>query len=465
MEFGCSECLCIAIESHRPALLRSLLQQTSVVYRDIFWVPTPREWASSNSTYYSNAMIPVLHYIQPESDLLFVGRKDCGHMQIDVEICTPFGQLPKASAYILVSLPLMARWHSSDEFEAERILCQSGRFDYSEPQLFHMIIKGAFNLCEGPLTVIEGLMFRCEFEHSSKATDAASALFEQHSSLSHVVLCEFTSQIWSIEKMYGKLSRLFYWTCIYKYDYPNSSIKDFPFFANMPLFLSEFSRLLLSGVDIHQSMHYEMASDWGALVSITPLVIPNRQFMRSVHGIDLLSDWSRMGISPIQDSTIYENIALYFKFIIRNGLSFFYDEFDDSNPLFYTIIRSALAHENEALSIARRFCHQLLSLGYGRCELHPGDLPVRDERLKQTRLLMEFVLPFESDAIKLQLQSELQSLVDQFDAGPLTLQQLARIAIRRTVGGIHFEQLIRTLSSLLPPLVLKYVAEGELLDL
>ena len=42
-----------------------------------------------------------------------------------------------STANILVSLPMMARWHSSAKFDAERILRQSGEFDYSEPQFFH----------------------------------------------------------------------------------------------------------------------------------------------------------------------------------------------------------------------------------------------------------------------------------------------------------------------------------------
>ena len=47
MKLGCSECLCIAIESHRPQLLRALLTRTNLVYRDMFWAPTPRECASN----------------------------------------------------------------------------------------------------------------------------------------------------------------------------------------------------------------------------------------------------------------------------------------------------------------------------------------------------------------------------------------------------------------------------------
>ena len=112
MKFGCSECVCIAIESHRPALLKLLLQRSDIMYRDMFWAPSPSNW----SRYYPGKLwgytIPHLHHFGPNSDLSFVGREDCGHMRVDVELQTPFDVLcaPNYStAFILVSLPLMAR--------------------------------------------------------------------------------------------------------------------------------------------------------------------------------------------------------------------------------------------------------------------------------------------------------------------------------------------------------------------
>ena len=171
MKFGCSECLCIAIESHRPALLKSLLQRSDIFYRDIIWAPTPVEWSYPESTFTSLA-IPVLHYFGAESDLSFVGREDCGHMRVDVDLVTPFNVLWKHyNAYILVSLPQMARWHSSKRFNAERILRQSGKFDYSAPQFFHVHNPHSYyrhQCCQekeyGPLHSIKKLMLRCEFE-------------------------------------------------------------------------------------------------------------------------------------------------------------------------------------------------------------------------------------------------------------------------------------------------------------
>lgn len=54
---------------------------------------------------------------------------------------------------------------------------------------------------------------------------------------------------------------------------------------------------------------------------------------------------------------------------------------------------------------------------------------------------------------------QLQLIIDGFDAGPLTLQQLSRIAICLAVGGADFKRRVLELNGHLPPLLLKYVAD------
>ena len=175
---------------------------------------------------------------------------------------------------------------------------------------------------------------------------------------------------------------------------------------------------------------------------------------------------------------------------MQNGLSFFYgdrfgdflSEFNDNLSLFGRLLITAFLlnnkMKNDRLPIVRRYCHRLLALGYGRRELHPGDLPVRDERLRHTRRSLELcACELENKLFRwrwnpewsqlaqseaAEIHRELRAFIDQFVAGPLTLQQLARIAIRRAVGGIDFERRARDLSSQLPRPLVKYVAEGEL---
>ena len=225
MKFGCSECLCIAIESHRPALLKSLLQRSDVVYRDMFWAPSPSNW-SGDYNYSDNlwvTAIPQLHHFGSDSDLSFVGREDCGHMQVDVELQTPFDVLCQqvySSAYILVSLPLMARWHSSVAFNAEHILRQSGQFRYSEPQFYHTQRAPSFHM-PGPLQNSTETCLRCEFEGDSEElsfsleSGTTPLVLHQQSSLPFDKIffaCVFNDNRvqGGLYKFYGKLARLVY---------------------------------------------------------------------------------------------------------------------------------------------------------------------------------------------------------------------------------------------------------------
>ena len=100
---------------------------------------------------------------------------------------------------------------------------------------------------------------------------------------------------------------------------------------------------------------------------------------------------------------------------------------------------------------------QLLALGYGSRELHslhPAPLPLLDENLKDMRLASARV---SYPMMKRELL--LKSLVKQFRAGPLSLQQLARIAIRRAVGGADFTRKMYRLAGCIPPALLQYVAD------
>ena len=231
MKFGCSECLCIAIESHRPALLKSLLQRSDVVYRDMFWAPYSSKWDYVTGSQWVKS-IPRLHHFDSDSDLSFVGREDCGHMRVDVELQTPFDVLCKPNyptAYILVSLPLMARWHSSVSFNAEHILRQSGQFDYSAPQFYHTHCEKDYLV--GPLRCSTDTCLRCEFESDSETLTVSidsgtpPLVLYEPSTLpcdKIFVVCAFNDSVHGgLHKFYGKLARLVYemFTCIQSYSF------------------------------------------------------------------------------------------------------------------------------------------------------------------------------------------------------------------------------------------------------
>ena len=226
-KFGCSECLCIAIESHRAALLMSLLQRSNVMYRDMFWAPTPTTWEWTNDDRLISGRIatwyPKLHSLNEHFDLSIVGRADCGHMRAVVDLRIPLSFT--SNAYILVSLPMIARWNSTKRFNAERILRQSGKFHYSEPQIFHLnkyerdLYISVEPLC-GPLKLDETRLF-CEFEYMSSCKSARWLVNQAIGPLVFrrpltgpsemvFVACEFTESNSYFNKYYGTLSHLFH---------------------------------------------------------------------------------------------------------------------------------------------------------------------------------------------------------------------------------------------------------------
>ena len=207
MKIGCSECLCIAIESHRSALLKWLLQRSDVQYRDIYWAPTPtqKSWKDFEGE---------------EMDFSIVGRDDCGHMRVDVELCASFDLIWKERAYILVSLPMIARWHTSERFNAERILRQSGKFDYSEPQFFEVQFGNRMrNNLPGPLKKHLFNYTMCEYECRNETSRSVSldcstniiSLYEPSTHPCHMptVRVFISSNEIDLIKFYGKLSRVF----------------------------------------------------------------------------------------------------------------------------------------------------------------------------------------------------------------------------------------------------------------
>lgn len=85
--------------------LTYLLSLRDLQFRDIFWAPKPPpEALISNSHVKANKRIPSLFHCahlflfdskqlsqcdQDDADLSFIGSDNCGHMQADVEPCTP----------------------------------------------------------------------------------------------------------------------------------------------------------------------------------------------------------------------------------------------------------------------------------------------------------------------------------------------------------------------------------------
>ena len=156
----------------------------------------------------------------------------------------------------------------------------------------------------------------------------------------------------------------------------------------------------------------------------------------------------------INDNSLYTKCEFqrYFRFLLQNGLSFFYCTPRESDcslfEIFYIIDRLY-----SLPPIVNGIAQQLLALGYGRRELHPADIPVRDEQLDDTRDLLN------SGDLHRNASRVLQSLVNRFDAGFLSLLQLSQIAIQRIIGGANFARRVFFISPHIPHALFQYVAD------
>lgn len=152
----------------------------------------------------------------------------------------------------------------------------------------------------------------------------------------------------------------------------------------------------------------------------------------------------------------------FLTFLLENGLSFFYSNPANDVDPYYSTLASLWDNKVYLFPLFRGACQQLLALGYGRRELHSSDLPIFDEHLSNTRKrTSQMPTDPENDHCKFYpVYRELCVLIESFDSGPLSLQQLSRIAIRRAVGGANFATRMKRMSRLLPPILFEYVAHA-----
>ena len=138
-------------------------------------------------------------------------------------------------------------------------------------------------------------------------------------------------------------------------------------------------------------------------------------------------------------------------FVISGSTWFKYRNLDFSLAALLSSSSLIARHDNP---ISRGIAAQLLALGYGRPETHPVGVPLLEPRLDATRLAAvgkTFASgSIVSTFIDEEKKRELLALVDRFDAGPLSLLRLARIAVRRSVAGKYFALHIRALIPLMP---------------
>lgn len=79
--FGFWKCLCVAIESHRPALLVEVLSRPDVVCRDMLWAPLPRAlWSTRHISFMSASRSCTSSTRKTISRLFIAGNADSNRL-------------------------------------------------------------------------------------------------------------------------------------------------------------------------------------------------------------------------------------------------------------------------------------------------------------------------------------------------------------------------------------------------
>lgn len=444
-----------------------LLDRPNIEYRDIFWAPM------HDSTNYNQNDFDETPPIDSATGLSLVGQKNCGHKREDVLIENSIIDAPRD--LILVSLPILSRRHSTEDFPAEQMLRDSHKFDFSQPHLFHDLI------CRGRL-------FHLMLAFSFSCKESQSVRYRAYDQMSNFMDCDGRT----VSGFYDSYSNRYYSSdrprdyyhilqvhCSYLQT-PATIINAFYERKRRPLI-----ELIESGADLNKY--------WNVQCLISPCFSKNRVEF-SYFG--LMSYLCAMCCDRTKYLSMYDEYTTYFQdfiiFLLHNGLSLFlggrctntnaalntedfpnFGEWCSELKLnsFFNVLFSVVRAEQ------RLFCRgiavQLLALGYGRRELHPDGVPLFDEHLNVTREAVRDKLHRRDmytyhewnceDVEEIEwceyCTTEMQALVDRFDAGPLSLLQLLRIAVRRAVGGIHFVRRLRTITRLLPPALYDYVAD------
>ena len=484
--YGCSECLCIAIESHRPELLGELLAR-DVLYRDMYWSTRPRALQRSVKIEFEERF-PVLHLISPQADLSNIWRADCGHVAHDAELCERLGLFFECGSGTLVSLPMIARWHSSEitGFNAEQMLRDSRKFDYTEPQFFYMFSYDPQHNDDEEYSFDIGYNRYFNFNPIPVSDDELIRDYKQTFSFSFETVLSKNIEIatrrhplhaYAVYELTSSAADL----CVVKGAVVSTSlgllIPERPrghFYKEIgtlaTLFNVESEQLSafyrnedLSFLDAVRSQ-LECGADLNRLFLRTSATFyKTRAPRRSVGVKSVLSIVWQMPINCTDFCSRNLRIALGFnkllQFLLRNGLSVFISSaFEEkvTYPIGVHYLDALFSRTRPAfLPFVRGVAAQLLSLGYGRRELRHAGFPILDSNLCDTRKAIEM-----HQTTNKQVADELQFLVTRFDAGPLTLRELSRIAIRRAVGGADFARRIRSLGPpRLPPALLNYLSD------
>ena len=493
---GCPVCLAFAIQSHDRTLLEALLSQP-VNFQDSFILPAPTVLLKDPTKYLRSRIPPP----NAEFDLNLVGS--CGHELLDREIRLEFNQ--EYVGFYLENLVELAFAYATQSFNALESLIQSKKFDLSEPVLYHRLIvppylthhireagksadcfafeymrssSSSHNWIPGPLRLVNiapviTSIGALAFENARTSNMLCAVLNPQRRLINHSILQGGYNDLWPFNlkcldlEAQNSLLVTFY-KALFSYD--NFKLDALNAYIDKLEFL-----LGLESFDVNAPLTWRKLNcfDDGS-----------RNLVEETHFL-----YEHIGvIFSFPDRSAADHALRLYRVLMRHGLcSFPANEFASrlqrsptlSAPLADSI---ALAHAGLPLSPAQpdtlfvrlfgfeshvpeyvvpraeTLVRQLLALGYARAELHAGESgePAEGCGLRRTRGHLK------KNPTRREAGAALRRLVAEFDAGPLALKLLARIAIRRALRGPSFARLAPQLP--LPRLLLDFVilAEEEL---
>ena len=417
---GCSACLVEAIQQNDENWFRRLLADLQLSFNDTFSIP---KWyktvEDSLSIKWSSQHLLIPRGGGSSSNQL------CSHVIVreNLDACTLQGTT--------ISLVQMAMLFSTPEFNSLQLLINSGRFDLSEPIIFHefyAITDTEFDWTT--LRVEDSIVFALEvdiFRYSGRfATDFLN------------IKTLFAAGVWSPKAVLHLVS-------VNQYEWCGLSALGVVqlFYARRPKsdraesILALLKTLCNMGIELgsnellvyYMRMHYTVMIVNGTILTGRRVPPPPLK-SHTIHStlIDALFDICRL------HELDWANCENYFRIFLRHGLLFLQRDAALSTTLF--IIYSLHSDVESAHSVVLRIARQLLAIGLFRTPNTRSNPELEWPR----RCLYKF---YHTDMIDCPICSEghtlrkfpfvcrlLAPLIDEFFNGPLTLQQLSRIELR-----------------------------------
>lgn len=427
LEFGCSHCLADAIESLDEKLLKPLLQ-LPVQYRDLFY----RDNQMARSSYLNDmhgCTVIVPQIPLASIDYEHLGQVDCGHKLFDVEISHPpfTGEIdPLNFPPVLESLVDLANLHSGEAFPAEQMLRDSGLFNPNEPIFFHTIRQKPIRRGE-----LRTFSYHATLHMKCTAPPSSPLVFQ------NVLMNVLETSC--VQASLHLVENTHYLSVFYSNDL--SSVDNFDRIRQLTSihWMNVHVNAPLQLIDLNTA---RFSRKFGIPKAKSPFKVEE-----SVITTIATVAWKILTLSEP-----FEQYVDHIAFLFRNGINFFIgDSIHETSFFLYGYGSINIWNFDSGLVIA--FTTRLLSIGYGREELHPGLHHIMDPKLSTAKNALR-KLPQDL----LEKHRDVANLIKSFPAGPLTLLELSRIAVRRAVGGYNFAQRMGALHDL-PPLLREYVVD------